>query len=89
MEVGYELFPAFWARGLSTEGARACLTFGFATAGLRQIISTTNPQNMASRRVMEKAGLIYRGERQHNGHETAWYSIDRADWLAQAGGKLR
>lgn len=81
VEVGYELHPACWGRGFATEGGRAALGFGFETVGLTRIISTTNPANLRSRRVMEKLGLTRRGERLYHGHATVWYAIDRADWL--------
>jgi len=84
VEVGFELLPEFWGQGLATEGARACLRFGFEEVGLERIISVTNPANAPSRRVLEKAGFIYQGLREYHGHESAWYALDRAAWRARA-----
>ena len=77
VEVGWTLDREFWGRGLATEGAVASIRFGFETVGLAQIISFTLTGNLASRRVMEKCGLTYRGETVWRGLDHVWYAIDR------------
>ena len=79
-EVGWRLSRAHWGRGLATEGALASVRYGFERLGLERIISITLPQNAASRRVMEKAGLTYRGETHWRGQDVIWYAIDREAW---------
>ena len=59
VEIGWRLAAAHWNRGYATEGARAAVAFGFASAGLREIVSFTVPENLASRRVMEKLGMTH------------------------------
>ncbi len=83
-EVGWRLGRAHWGRGLATEGALASVRYGFEGLGLERIISITLPENAASRRVMEKAGLTYRGETRWRGNDVIWYAIDRDAW--EAGG---
>jgi ribosomal-protein-alanine N-acetyltransferase len=75
-EVGWELDPEFWGQGLATEGGRAGVRFGFEKAKLKRIISVTVPENAASRRVMEKCGLIYQGLIRWRGAKCVWYAID-------------
>ncbi len=82
-EVGWRLGRAHWGRGLATEGALANVRYGFEGLGLERIISITLPENAASRRVMEKAGLTYRGETRWRGHDVVWYAIDRDAWEAR------
>jgi RimJ/RimL family protein N-acetyltransferase len=48
----------YWGRGYATEGARAALRFGFDTLQLREIVATTVPRNVRSRRVMEKLASL-------------------------------
>ena len=60
-EVGYELDPAFWGRGLMTEALRAVAACGHETFGLNRIEAWTLPGNPASDRVLEKAGFRYEG----------------------------
>ena len=82
IEVGFEIARPWWGRGLATEGAIAALRFGFEDHGLNQVISTTAHTNIAARRVMEKAGLTYRGALRWRDAEVVWYAADRDDWNA-------
>ncbi len=82
VEVGWIVDPAFRGRGLATEGARASLRFGFERAGLEHIISIAEPENQASLRVMEKAGLAFEGETAWRGRRMVWYGIDRSTWCS-------
>jgi ribosomal-protein-alanine N-acetyltransferase len=58
-EVGFLLDKSFWGRGYATEAARASLKFGFEHFNLDHIIALVHPENIASRRVIEKCGLSY------------------------------
>jgi len=75
-EVGWILDSEFWGKGLATEGGRAAVGFGFDQAKLNRIISSTVPDNIASRRVMEKCGLTYQGLIHWRKTECVWYAID-------------
>lgn len=57
VEVGWRLGSQYWGKGYATEGAKACLDFGFNVIGLDEIVSFTVPMNRRSIRVMEKIGL--------------------------------
>ena len=59
VEVGWRLAAEAWGRGYASEGARAAVAFGFGRAGLDEIVSFTVPQNLRSRRVMEKLGMTH------------------------------
>ncbi|MBT2207153.1 GNAT family N-acetyltransferase [Actinomadura sp. NEAU-AAG7] len=59
VELGYRLKSSVWGRGYATEGARALIGKGFADLGVRRVWAQTMAVNLASRRVMEKAGLRY------------------------------
>ena len=76
-EVGFELAPGYWGRGLATEGAREAIRFGWARTPLARIISATAAGHRASRRVMEKCGLTFQAEVTFRGVQVAWYAIDR------------
>ncbi len=58
VEVGWRLAHAHWGNGYATEAAREALRFGFEEVGLEEIVSFTVPQNVRSRRVMERIGLV-------------------------------
>jgi RimJ/RimL family protein N-acetyltransferase len=61
IEVGYRLAPEAWGRGYASEGARAVVRYGFSALGLDRIIGLTHPDNVASQRVLQKAGLADAG----------------------------
>jgi RimJ/RimL family protein N-acetyltransferase len=79
-EVGWMLERHYWGRGLATEGALASVSYGFEELGLERIISITLPENAASRRVMGKVGLTYRGSTCWRDHDVVWYAADRREW---------
>lgn len=58
-ELGFRLRRSAWGQGYATEGARALVHKAFAELGIRRVTATTMAVNVASRRVMEKAGLRY------------------------------
>jgi [ribosomal protein S5]-alanine N-acetyltransferase len=58
VEIGYRVAAAWWGRGIATEMASTLV--GVARdLGLREIVAFTLPENVASRRVMEKVGFTY------------------------------
>ena len=71
-EVGWLLDRSCWGRGLATEGARASVRYGFEELGLERIISIIRPENAASRRVAEKAGLALQGETHWRDTNLVW-----------------
>ena len=56
-ELGYRLYPAFWGRGLATEGACALIESAFNRLRLDRVVATTMADNAGSWRVMEKCGM--------------------------------
>ena len=81
-EVGWRLDRAFCGRCLATEAAKASVSHGLEHIGLERIISIIQPENGASRRVAEKAGLTLRGETRWRDTPVVWYAIDRGEWEA-------
>ncbi len=90
VELGYRLRRAAWGRGYATEGARALIRKGFAELGVRRVVATTYQDNLASRRVMEKAGMRREAQFRHryaaggNVEENFRYAIHDHEWRAQA-----
>ncbi|MBI3429372.1 MAG: GNAT family N-acetyltransferase [Actinobacteria bacterium] len=58
VEIGWRLSTQYWGHGYATEGALAVKDFAFEDLGLPEIVSFTSVQNLRSRRVMEKIGLL-------------------------------
>jgi len=60
-EIGYESHPDFWGKGLMTEALRAVVGCGHETFTLNRIEAWTLPGNLASDRVLQKAGFLFEG----------------------------
>jgi len=81
IEVGYSLVKEFWGKGIGTEAARAWLEHGFRNHGLDRIVAIAVPENIASRRIMEKLGMHYEKTEFHYDAECAFYSISKDEFL--------
>ena len=57
-EIGYVLHRAHWTKGYGTEIAKALLQLAF-DLGLTRVAATCDPDNHASARVLQKAGLHF------------------------------
>lgn len=89
VQVGYVLCESAWGRGIATEMAAAVLRYGFVELELPRIVGITNLENGPSQRVLEKIGLVRRGERSfpHPAYASqgpmAWFERDAASWLSE------
>jgi ribosomal-protein-alanine N-acetyltransferase len=59
VEIGWRLNADYWGRGLATEGARVVAHHALTELGLDSLVSFTVPENLRSRRVMEKLGMTH------------------------------
>jgi RimJ/RimL family protein N-acetyltransferase len=59
VELGYRLRAPAWGKGYATEGSQALIEKGFRELGVQRVMAYTMAVHVASRRVMEKAGLRY------------------------------
>ena len=75
-EVGWLYERRSWGKGYATEAARAAVAYCLEDLGRPEVISIAHPDNAASRRVMEKAGLALAGTMfwEARGLEVVWYS---------------
>jgi len=73
MEIGYDLAPAFWGRGLMPEAVHAALGFGFGPLGANKIEARVDPGNAASIRLMDKLGFTREGLLRQHEYEKGRY----------------
>ncbi|WP_339364221.1 GNAT family N-acetyltransferase, partial [Vallitalea maricola] len=85
VEIGWRLDNKYWNKGYATEGAKACLKYGFNIIGLNDIYSFTSQLNEPSINVMKKIGLIEQGtfnhpkvEKDNHLRTHVLYKIDKA-----------
>jgi ribosomal-protein-alanine N-acetyltransferase len=60
-EVGYDLAPAWWGRGVMSEALAAMLRHGFDSMGLHRISACIHPENAPSLRLAERLGFVREG----------------------------
>jgi [ribosomal protein S5]-alanine N-acetyltransferase len=65
-ELGYWIGRPFWRQGFATESVQSVLQFAFATLGANRVFAAVIEGNVASGRVLRKAGMTLEGVlRQH------------------------
>jgi ribosomal-protein-alanine N-acetyltransferase len=77
VELAYDLFPRFWGRGLAGEAAAATISLALGELALERVIGVVKPAHLASRRVLEKAGLVYVEIRHAYGERLLLYETAR------------
>jgi RimJ/RimL family protein N-acetyltransferase len=84
LELGWRLVPSQWGKGLASEAARRMAAFAFNDLDATLLLAIAMPDNRASRRVMERLGMQFRGIEHWWQKEVATYALDRAEWKASA-----
>ena len=79
IELGYTLARAVWGRGYATELGRALLEHAFTALGAPRVVAQVEPENRASRHVLEKLGMTERGRRTAYGRPHLLYAVERDD----------
>jgi ribosomal-protein-alanine N-acetyltransferase len=79
-DLGYRLIRKYWGNGFASEAAAASVNYGFKTLKLKEITGTADMDNLASRRVLEKAGLRYIETFDDDGYAVGWYRLTKEEW---------
>jgi ribosomal-protein-alanine N-acetyltransferase len=77
VELGYDLHPDAWGRGLATEATRAVVEQAFGPLRIDRVVAVVKPDHVASQRVLEKAGLHHTGTRLAYGESMLLYEACR------------
>jgi [ribosomal protein S5]-alanine N-acetyltransferase len=75
VEVGWAVMADRWGEGFATELGAASLRVAFERLALPDVVAFTLPENVASRRVMEKLGFAYERDVVHAGLPHVLYRI--------------
>lgn len=73
LNLSYHLHPDHWRRGFGSELATAAVEIAFLNLAAPSVIGVVRPVNIASRRVLEKAGLTYTRDIVYGGHPGLLY----------------
>ena len=86
-ELGYWLGEPFWSKGITTLAVGQMLDYAFETFDIERVFARPFHTNLASQRVLEKAGFVLeaclRSTIFKNGlfYDELIYGIKRGDWL--------
>jgi len=87
-EIGYSLVPEHWSQGYLAEALPALIDHAFGPLGLNRLEADIDPDNAASKRVLERHGFRYEGllrERwivRGTPSDTAMYGLLQREWRA-------
>jgi GrpB-like predicted nucleotidyltransferase (UPF0157 family) len=80
IELAYRLHRKYWGKGYATELAKALIQWGFQHRTVNKLIAAADPENIASQKVLKKAGLDFRGKTKwYGGREVFLYEIYKND----------
>jgi ribosomal-protein-alanine N-acetyltransferase len=57
-EIGYMLFPQYQRQGYMYEALKSVISFGFNTMNVHSVEANCNPENKASRHLLEKCSFV-------------------------------
>ena len=61
-EIIYALAKRYWRKGYVSELTPVLLDFALKQCNLKRVIATIAPENMVSRRIVERAGMLFENE---------------------------
>lgn len=77
-ELGYRFKRKHWGKGYATEASRAVIEYGLHHLKVSTLYAITNPENISSRRVLEKLGFVYEETFDYEGAPTTWYVLHKS-----------
>lgn len=82
LQLGYQFAPAHWGNGYATGAAARVVRHGFEHLGLDRVMAVVRPENVASVRVLAKAGFQRFGTRGEQGKNACdLYRLTAEEWL--------
>ena len=85
-EIGYELHPLHWNKGLTAEAVKEVLNYSFTELGLFRMGAVTYPQNTSSIQLLNRLGFIEEGllrgylYQADQSHDALIFSLLRTEW---------
>lgn len=72
-EIMYAFDDEFWGKGFATEAAEKVMKYAKENTELSDLIALAYPENIGSKRVIEKIGFEYIDQREFFGHILNYY----------------
>ncbi len=82
LEIGWRLTTASTGRGYATEAGQGAAGFAFDVLNVDHVVSVAHPDNIASHKVMQRLGMVYRGIETHYDEPCTTYVLYRSAYKA-------
>lgn len=88
-EVGYCFGARWWSHGYATETLKAVMAYLFDVVGVNKVEASHDPANIASGKVMDKAGMVTEGLRRaclvgaQGPRDALYHGLLRSEWRGQ------
>jgi ribosomal-protein-alanine N-acetyltransferase len=76
VELSYAVARPYWGRGLATEAVQRVLRYAFEELNLPRVVAAALVENVASQRVMARAGMTFSRDLMFDGYRAVLYAID-------------
>jgi ribosomal-protein-alanine N-acetyltransferase len=77
IELGYVLSRKYWGKGIASEMAHKMVAYAFTHTDAQELVAITTLGNIASQRVLEKAGFKRMDNIISAGEEVAYFRIEK------------
>jgi len=81
IETGYWIKPTYWGKRIAAEVAGRLIKYAFNDLDLQQVTAVVDPDNIASKKSLLRAGLSHRGELIAYDKELPFYMITKDEYL--------
>ena len=79
-ELGYRFIPKYWGKGYATESAQAWVNYAFEVLDVTTLYAITDPENINSKKVLQKVGFLEGAPFDFEGERTSWFELPRSNW---------
>jgi len=81
IETGYWIKPTYWGKRIAAEVAGRLIKYAFNELDLQQVTAVVDPDNIASKKSLLRAGLTYREELIAYDKKLPFYMITKDEYL--------
>ncbi len=81
-DLGYRLLRKHWGKGIGTEAANACVSYGFTNLNFTEIYAAAHTENIGSNKIIQKVGLKFIETFTFEDIVCNWYGLQKEEWLA-------
>lgn len=82
IELGYWFAQSSWGKGYASAVAAELVRYGFCDLRLEEIVAVADTANLASNRVLQKAGLQHQRSTKFMGKAVEYYALGREEYKA-------